>query len=188
MRIHTLGPETTDSYMVAKGLVGKTPIGDQQKGEVVPYTSFDQLIHHIPQLKGEYLLFPLGFQSAKRNYTWKDFHYDYYQELDIVTVFPQKTKPMALVRNKFPTENRAIIHPATKIFLEKYLKHRNKQAMITFADSKAKAWSGFLKKQIAYTICSLDDYQAVDDPNLVLEETYEPEMIWCLYRVKEERE
>lgn len=182
MKIHTLGPETTDSYAVAESLL------ETENDKVVPYTSFDQMIHEIPNLKGELLLFPVGFESAKRKYTWKDFHYDYYKVLDIVEVFPKATKPMVLVKNKFPTENRAIIHPATKIFLEKYLKKENKQAMISFADSKYKAWTAFLKKGVEYTVINLDVFEDEKQDDMFIEETYEPEMIWCLYRVKNNKE
>jgi len=95
---------------------------------------------------------------------------------------------MALVRNKFPTENRAIIHPATKIFLEKYLKKNHKQAMITFADSKYKAWRAFLKKRAEYTVISVDIFDNEKQDDMYIVETYEPEMIWCLYKVKTDKE
>jgi len=178
MNIHTLGPEFTDSYAVAESLL------QSADDEVVPYTSFDQLIHEIDHLQGEYLLFPVGFESAKRNYTWKDFHYDYFEVLDIVKVFPKATKPMILVKNKFPAENRAIIHPATRIFLEKFLKKKKKHVNITFSDSKYKAWTAFLKKDAEYTVINLDVFEEEKNDNLFIEETYEPEMIWCLYQVK----
>jgi len=68
LKIHTLGPKITDSYAVAESLI------ENENDKVVSYKSFDQMIHEIPNLKGEFLLFPVGFESAKRKYTWKDFH------------------------------------------------------------------------------------------------------------------
>jgi len=182
LNIHTLGPEITDSYAAAVSLL------EDENDQIISYKSFDQMIHEIPNLKGELLLFPVGFESAKRKYSWKDFHYDYYEKLDIIKVFPKATKPMVLVKNKFPTENRAIIHPATKIFLEKYLKKNNKQTLISFADSKYKAWTAFLKKGVEYTVISLDVFEKETQNDMYIEETYEPEMIWCLYKVKTDNE
>lgn len=179
MRIHTLGPESTDSYAAAQTLV-------QEEDEIVGYPSFDNLLHHLPNLIGEHILFPVAFKSARREYGWKEFNYDYWDQVELVKVFPKRTKPMLLVKNNHRSENRAIIHPATTIFLEKYLKKRGEHTPITFTDSKYKAWTAFRKKQLKYTIISEDVYEKEKQDGFTIEERYEPEMVWCLYKIKGE--
>lgn len=178
MRIHTLGPESTDSYAAAQAML-------QEEDEIVGYPSFDNLLHHLPELKGEHILFPVAFESARRDYGWKEFNYDYWYQVDLVKVFSKKTKPMLLVKNQYRTENRAVIHPATKIFLKNYLKETGETVPITYADSKYKAWTAFCKKKVKYTIVSEDMYEKEKQEGFSIERRYEPEMVWCLYKVKE---
>lgn len=178
MRIHTLGPENTDSYAAAETLL-------QEEDEIVGYPSFDNLLHHLPDLKGEHVLFPVAFKSARREYGWKEFNYDYWDQVELVHVFPKKTKPMLLVENPQRMENRAMIHPATTIFLEKYLQKQNEHTAISFTDSKYKAWTAFCKKKLKYTIISEDVFEAEKREEFIVVERYEPEMVWCLYKIKE---
>ena len=177
MIIHTLGPSSTDSYAVAESLLQSKDDG------IVAYPSFDNLLHNIQQLSEQYVLFPVAFKSARKEYGWKEFNYDYWDKVELVDVFQRKTKPMVLIKNSFYAENRAMIHPATTIFLKKYLIKKNEDTVIEFSDSKFKAWSGFCKKNLKYTIISEDVFEKEKNPGYTIEERYEPVMVWCLYKI-----
>lgn len=178
MIIHTLGPDSTDSYAAAERFM------QSEDDAIVEYPSFDSLLHSIDELKGQYVLFPAAFQSARKNYGWKEFNYDYWDKVELVEVFQKKTKPMILVKNIKHAENRAMIHPATTIFMKKYLKAKDEQTRIDFTDSKYKAWTAFRKKNLKYTIISEDVFEQEKQSSHVIEERYEPVMIWCLYKIK----
>lgn len=180
MIIHTLGPSSTDSYAVAESLLQSEDDG------IVEYPSFDSLLHNMDQLSGQHVLFPVAFKSARKNYGWKEFNYDYWDKVDLVKVFQQKTKPMLLVKNNYPAENRAMIHPATTIFLKKYLAAKNEDTVIDFTDSKYKAWSAFRKKNLKYTIISEDVFEREKKAAYTVEARYEPVMVWCLYKINEQ--
>lgn len=178
MRIHTLGPDSSDSYVAAKSIL------QSEEDDVIDYPSFDSLIHNIRQLREDYVLFPVAFQSARKEYGWKEFNYDYWDRVELIQVFSKKTKPMLLVKNRKHTENKAMIHPATEIFMKKYLKSVGESTVISYTDSKYKAWTAFYKKKLKYTIVSEDVYEKEKQEEFVVEERYEPEMVWCLYKIK----
>lgn len=177
MIIHTLGPSSTDSYAVAESLLQSEDDG------IVEYPSFDSLLHTIDSLSEQYVLFPVAFKSARKDYGWKEFNYDYWDRVDLVDVFQRKTKPMVLVKNKYYSQDRAMIHPATTIFLKKYLTAQNEQTAIDFADSKYKAWTAFCKKNLKYTIISEDVFEKEKKADYTIEARYEPVMVWCLYKI-----
>lgn len=177
MIIHTLGPKSTDSYAAAKSLL------QSEEDDIVEYPSFDSLLHNLEQLKGQHVLFPVAFKSARRDYGWKEFNYDYWDKIELVNVFQRKTKPMLLIKNQQHTENTAMIHPATTIFLKKYLDAQSEQTVVRFTDSKYKAWKAFCKKSLKYTIISEDVYEKEKQPEHTVEERYEPVMVWCLYKI-----
>ncbi|EXJ22701.1 hypothetical protein ADIAL_1816 [Alkalibacterium sp. AK22] len=182
MIIHTLGPDSTDSYAAAQSLISS------EEDDIVGYPSFDAIIHQLEQLKGDCVLFPVAFQSARKAYGWKEFNYDYWDKVELMHVFSKKTKPMVLIENSRRTEDRAMIHPATTIFLEKYLSRTQETIPITFTDSKVKAWTAFQKKGLKYTIISEDVYEEEKNSYYQLVERYEPEMVWCLYKIKQNEE
>lgn len=181
MIIHTLGPNSTDSYAVAESLLQSEDDG------IVEYPSFDSLLHNLDQLSGQHVLFPVAFKSARKDYGWKEFNYDYWDKVELVKVFQKKTKPMLLIKNKYYKQDRAMIHPATTIFLKKYLIKENENTVIEFADSKYKAWSVFCKKDLKYTIISEDVFEKEKKEAYTIEERYEPVMVWCLYKINEQR-
>lgn len=182
MIIHTLGPEGTDSYAAAQTLVSA------EEDDIVGYPSFDTILHQLDHFKGECVLLPVAFQSARKPYGWKEFNYDYWDRIELLSVFSKKTKPMVLVENKLRKEDSAMIHPATAIFLEKYLDRMNESIPITYTDSKIKAWTAFQKKGLKYTIISEDVFENERTDDYQLIERYEPEMVWCLYKIKQEEE
>ena len=179
MIIHTLGPSSTDSYAAAESLL------KSEEDDIVEYPSFDSLLHNLDQLKGQHVLFPVAFKSARKEYGWKEFNYDYWDKVELVKVFKKNTKPMVLVKNTKYVENTTMIHPATTIFMKKYLEKIADRTLIHFTDSKYKAWTAFRKKKMKYTIISEDVYEKEKYPEHRVEERYEPVMVWCLYKIKE---
>lgn len=177
MIIHTLGPSSTDSYAIAESFMQSEDDG------IVEYPSFDSLLHNIDQMTGQHVLFPVAFKSARKDYGWKEFNYDYWDKVDLVEVFQRKTKPMVLIKNNYYAEDHAMIHPATTIFLKKYLTEKNEDTVIEFTDSKYKAWSAFCKKNLKYTIISEDVFEKEKTTEYTIEARYEPVMVWCLYKI-----
>lgn len=182
MIIHTLGPENTDSYAAAQSLL------QAEEDDIVGYPSFDTILHELERLKGDCVLFPVAFQSARKPYGWKEFNYDYWEKIELLQVFAKKTKPMVLIENRDRKMDSAMIHPATKIFLEKYLNKVNETLPITYTDSKIKAWTAFKNMGLKYTIISEDVFEKEKTDQYQIVERYEPQMVWCLYKIKAEEE
>ena len=175
--INTLGPEDTDSYTVAL----KTITSSLDK--IILYSSFDDIIEHLSELVNQYILIPVAFESSFTKYDWKDFNFEFWEYLEIKSVISRKTKPMVLLENLEHEINKAIIHPATKIFMTNYLNSLNNKIDIIFEKSKVCAFERFKSEKYRYTICSKD---AINNDCYLIKDIFEPHMIWCLYRVKGE--
>ncbi|RLK63979.1 hypothetical protein D3H64_01635 [Atopobacter sp. AH10] len=175
MILNTLGPRTTDCVKAIRYVRSKFDA-------VKLYSSFDRIIANISNLRGQYILMPVAFESCFSDYGWKDFNFEYHRLLRIVEVFHSFTQTMVLVENKKYVKNKAVIHPATKFFMTEYLDRKRMDIPIDFAPSKVVAKMLWEKEAYRFTIVS----QALLDDNLGIKvrETFSPEMIWCLYEVK----
>lgn len=178
MNIHTLGPEHTDCYEAASKLIC---VPDDK---IICYESFDRIINELGNLIGEFVLFPAAFQSAKSNYGWKEFNFQYWDRLELVKVFSKETKPMVLVKNRNWKQNIAVIHPATEIFINEYIKKTQESIKIVYSDSKFKAWNQFLENEMKYTIISKDVLRLNNNRSLIIVNQYNPIMVWCLYKIR----
>lgn len=179
MIIHTLGPESTDSFGALLSIV-------ESSKKIVCHKSFDDIIENLHLFVDEYIFLPTAYQSHKRDYGWKDFNFQYWNQIELMTVFARPTKPMVLLKNKRWESDKAIIHPATKIFIEKYLNRMGEHTTMMFAKSKFSAWEIFKRDSLKYTIISLENFKDKDYPNYSIIEEYTPQMIWCLYKVRGE--
>ena len=175
MIINTLGPTTTDCYYAISRI-------DTNVDMVVLYDSFDSIVNCLDRLKDQYILFPVAFESSIENYSWKDFNFEYHQRVEIVDVFHSFTKVMVLIENCNYKINRAIIQPATKIFMSNFIKKKGMDLRIDFTHSKVTANKKFREEGYRFSIVSKETILYNDDINIC--ETFSPEMIWCLYRVK----
>ncbi|HGQ6097532.1 TPA: hypothetical protein ACL0SZ_002020, partial [Streptococcus pneumoniae] len=78
--------------------------------------------------------------------------------------------------------NRAIIQPATEILMLNYLKKKSMDLRIDFTHSKVMANKKFLEEGYRFSIVSQETI--INNDDIIICETFSPEMIWCLYRVK----
>lgn len=176
MKINTLGPEMTDSYCAAKNLGVKNE-------EILLYDSFDAIIDNLWKMEGEYILIPAAYESVEKKYDWKDFNFDYWENLELVRVFHRKTKQMILIEHKNFKKDIAIIQPATNIMLKKYLNEKNIESEIRYEPSKIKAYQKFFSNKYRFTIIS-SDVVVGGTEQIITRKVYNPEMVWCLYKVR----
>lgn len=174
MIINTLGPKYTDSYRIALKLINKSI------DKINLFNSFDNLIMKINDLKGQYILIPTAYKSTDKEYDWKDFNFEYSNELNLTKVFAHKTKPIMLIENTNFVINKAVIQPATSIFMKNYCYKQKLDLEIIFKPSKYAAFIYFKKYKFRYTIVS-NDFKGVSDFKLC--RMFYPNMVWCLYEV-----
>lgn len=178
MIINTLGPTGTDSHAAALDTVTSS------QDKIVLYKSFDEIIEQLGQLSNQYILIPVAFESSSKDYDWKDLNFEYWEKLEIISIFSKKTKPMILIENPEYEVDLAIIQPATRIYMKKYLDSIAAQTEIIPEKSKIRAYEKFSEENYRYTICSKE---TVSENSFLIQNTFEPSMIWCLYRVKGEK-
>lgn len=181
MKVHTLGPKSTDSYFIAKKKF--------KNAEIICHNSYDIIIEKLDELKGEYLLIPTAYKSSKKNYDWKDFNFEYRKKLELKEVFYEKTKTMILIENKDFVINKVLLHPATEIFFREYMKIEEIKLEIDYTDSKHIALDTFFNKNYRFVIASKDlylNYNCRFKNKKILEiKEYNPVMVWCLYKIYE---
>lgn len=175
MIINTLGPTATDCFYAINRIKLKVDV-------IVLYDSFDSIVNCFDKLKGQYILLPVAFESSIKNYSWKDFNFEYHKRIEIVDSFHSFTKGMVLIENCNYKINRAIIQPATEILMLNYLKKKSMDLRIDFTHSKVMANKKFLEEGYRFSIVSQETI--INNDDIIICETFFPEMIWCLYRVK----
>ncbi|WP_348921673.1 hypothetical protein [Enterococcus rotai] len=178
MIINTLGPVGSDSYRVAKTLI-------DVHDEINIYSSFDEIIAKIDDMENQYILIPTAYRSALSEYDWKDFNFEYWERMDLANVFHRKTKIMMLVENAKFKKDCAIIHPATSIYMKKYIAKQYLNSKIEFASSKCKAYERFVKFDYRFTIASEDNISFKNSYKII--KKIQPEMVWCVYKVREKK-
>lgn len=176
MKIHTLGPDLTDSFSAATSV-------ECSDREIICHDSFDDIIENLDCYIGEHIVIPTAYQSSKKNYGWKEFNFQYWDRLELVKLFSAPTKTMVLLKNSSFECEKSIIHPATKIYMEEFLRKHNENIPMVFAESKVAAWNLFKKDRMKYTIVSKDVAIKKTKKTLNIIEEYRPQMIWCLYKI-----
>ncbi|MCI1986033.1 MAG: hypothetical protein LKJ69_04110 [Lactobacillus sp.] len=171
--VHTLGPESTDSYAAATTLGGEY--------DIQLHDNFDTVIAHLSDYVGETLLLPAAYQSQKPDFGWRELAYQYWQRLKIKTVFALPLKPMCIVENPDYQLAKAVVHPATENLLSSYLEAHELQVGIEYAGSKTQAYRDFCATQARFTVASVGTFEP--GPHAVVRATFEPEMVWCLYQI-----
>lgn len=175
MKVHTLGPNATDSYKAAKTIV--------KDADIILHESFDEIIDNIEQYLNEYIIIPVAYTSHRKKYDWKDFNFQYCNRLKLCKVAALYTQPMLLLEKEISSNYDAIVHPATEIFLNK----AKRIDSIEYAKSKYDAWKQFKNDyKYKYTLISKDVFEMEKNEccyNLTILEEYKPIMIWCLYKI-----
>ncbi|MBW1606199.1 hypothetical protein [Lactobacillus sp. Sy-1] len=180
MKIHTLGPETTDSYSAYQYAKIHFPIIKDY--QLVLHPSFQDIYSKIARYHGDLFLVPVAYRNSDGT-NWTDYNLIYGQQLSIINCFNHPLKQMALVENQSVNNGRAIIHPSTIGILNRELPSVNKD-QINFVTSKPLALSTFLQADYQYAIFSYPDFKPYDNDNYRTLKLIVPQMIWCLYQIK----
>ncbi|WP_268912144.1 hypothetical protein [Lentilactobacillus sp. SPB1-3] len=182
MKLHTLGPKSTDSYKAVMYL--REMYLDMEETEVVLHSSLDDIYQHLHEEQGDLFLVPVAYRSAQSNGNWADNNLKYSGQLKIISVFKLPIMPLMLIRNPDEKNGKAIIHPSTKELIKEYSLEKGRKLSLEFVDSKAEALHKFQSNTYEFSIVSKDIYEkdCSDRHDEIISE-FRPTMIWCLYRI-----
>lgn len=176
--INTLGPKQTDCYRATMYWLKKHGISDYK---VKLHESIENLFTNL--IQGEYIMMPAGYVNRKDNLsTWVDFHFSFYETLELIDVFANNVMIMALIENNKYTKKGIVVQSATCNLI------RNKTEEFVYADSKPKALEKFINESYHYVICSKSMFKekSLDVSQYVIKEEYKPTMVWVVYRINQE--
>ncbi|KPI16987.1 hypothetical protein OK074_1780 [Actinobacteria bacterium OK074] len=113
--------------------------------------------------------------------SWVSLHFRYTGRMEMVGSWAEPTKPMCVAVNTRRVgpggEARSVaLHPSTEAFAERYLPHAER----IYAPAKPLAVGIAAAGRADACIGSLDI--AGRDPGLRVVHTFQPSMLWCLYR------
>ncbi|KRN04643.1 hypothetical protein [Holzapfeliella floricola] len=177
MRIHTLGPKTTDSYLAADHLI------DNKKAKIVLHSSFEDIYQNLDDLKNDYFLVPVAYQNHQHQTSFANYHYRYWQKLSIIETFSLETMPMVLLKNLDNRNYQIALHAATTELMNSTFATSESPKPI-FVQSKPLAFDAFKNGDCQYAIVShnFDEYE-LNHLNYRTLKTFTPQMIWCLYHI-----
>lgn len=177
MRIHTLGPKTTDSYLAADHLI------DNKKAKIVLHSSFEDIYQNLDDLKNDYFLVPVAYQNHQHQTSFANYHYRYWQKLSIIETFSLETMPMVLLENLDNQNYQITLHAATTELMNSTFA-TSKSPKPLFVQSKPLAFDAFKNGDCQYAIVShnFDEYE-LNHLNYRTLKTFTPQMIWCLYHI-----
>ncbi|GHV96947.1 amino acid biosynthesis protein [Lactobacillus nasalidis] len=173
MKLHTLGPEATDSWKAAAFYAGKEP----GRYEIVGHASFEDILENLPDLTGDCLLIPAAFQSQKLDLAWGDMHYLYQKRLHLQDVFILPLNPMLLLENSYVHNHLAFTHAAVAKLLLQYVP----DAKVVTCPSKYLAYQEYRRR---------GQYVLTNEQNVTLRPfervlaRIEIPMVWCVYQIK----
>lgn len=176
MKIHTLGPKTTDSCYAYRYWNDLHPSLDI---ELVLHHSFTEIYNDLSSYRGDLFLVPTVYRDE--NSDWANYHYQYLDQLSIYDVFVLNTKPMILARNQNQNNQQIVLHQATNPFVADYENKQQIRLEKSFADSKSIAFDQFLNGGFEYAIIS--ETERIKQHNFEVIKRYEPKIIWCVYQV-----
>lgn len=180
MRIHTLGPTTTDSYRAAAHYVN-TQAPD---ATIVTHPDFAAILQDLAAIAGDQLLMPCAYQNATGDLSWREFNYNCHEVARIHTTFALPLMPMVLVENLAPRRQEVVFHPATAKLFAAYRPFAGlSQRPMT---SKALVLQSFLRRGSRYAIVTEEFFAAaVGDEAAAYRilRRYPGEMVWVLYDI-----
>ncbi|MFT8361567.1 MAG: hypothetical protein ABF586_00525 [Sporolactobacillus sp.] len=180
MLIHTLGPEATDSYQAAAYYIEETACD----GQICLHACFDEIINHLDNYRGDYLIIPAAFKSNQAHCDWADFHYTYLDRLTLVTCFRHPLDPLILIQRQNPVSSAAYTHPSTAALLERYLLETGERLAICYTDSKYLAYARYIDTKARYVLTNQRNSHLSPQEKVV--RRYTPDMVWCLYKIQNE--
>lgn len=175
MKLHTLGPNTTDSYHAYRYWKNRNDL----EIELVMHHSFKDIYANLASYQNDLFLVPTMYRD--QNSDWASYHYQYLDRLKIYDVFVLDTKPMILVKNNQISNQKIGLHQATEPFLKSFENQQKIKLKRVFTDSKSIALQKFLNQEIEYAIISESD--EIKQTNFEVIKKYTPQIIWCVYQI-----
>ncbi|MHA8138171.1 hypothetical protein ACYATM_03855 [Lactobacillaceae bacterium Scapto_B20] len=179
--LHTLGPDTTDSYKAAEYLKQVNPI--YQDTSIELHDSFESIYTNLADFAGDFFLVPVAYND-KNGDNWGTNNYRYWNQLKVVDTFHLPTMKMILAENEALSNHTAIIHAATNELLDQFESATNQQLETDYVPSKPLAQKEFEAGQYQYAIFSKQGFEPHATFKILQE--YQPEMVWCLYQIKKD--
>ena len=178
--IVTMGPFGTDAQYMASKICSQVELS----------STFDEAMK-VAYNKNMHALIPCGYVSRDQNDnvndTWVDLHFRWSSKMQIVAVWPSKTKEMALaVRGDIQDASDikiVAIHPATQTLVSRMCKPDK----FVYCTSKPEAFDLLVAGRVDACLAS----RQMVATNSMLQEiaTVNPVMVWALYfRVRHECE
>lgn len=175
MRLHTLGPEATDSWKAA--VFYRENNKDKADIEIIGHASFEDILENLADLAGDYFVIPAAFQSQKMGLTWGDMHYLYQKQLGLKEAFVMNLNPMLLLENSYVHNHLAFTHAAVAKLLLQYVP----EAEVVTCPSKYLAYQEYRRR---------GQYVLTNEQNVTLRPfekvlaRIEIPMVWCVYQIK----
>ncbi|MCF6514600.1 hypothetical protein GSH19_00165 [Lactobacillus sp. S2-2] len=175
MKLHTLGPNTTDSYCAYLYWKDKS-ISDIK---LVMHNSFEEIYNNLSNYKNDLFLVPTMYRD--RYFDWATYHYQYLDQLNIYDTFVLDTKPMILIKNKQIKNQKIGLHRATEPFLNNFESETAINLKREFTNSKSIALEKFSNNELEYAIVTESNQIKQSDFEII--KRYEPKIIWCVYQI-----
>jgi hypothetical protein len=176
--IHTLGPEATDSSHATDYYLKGKP-GTSQ---VVLHRRFEDITDHLRDYQGDFLIIPAAFKSFRSHTDWADFHYEHAADLTLMDCFRHPLNRLVLIRRLNAVHDVAYTHPSTSALLKSYLKSVGDRPRIAYADSKYLAYQKYKEMRARFVLTNHRNVHLI--PGEIIERSWTPDMVWCVYQIK----
>lgn len=170
--LHTLGPDTTDSAAAAAYYVQ-----NQDDIKIVLHHSYETILNHLADYRGQMLLIPAAFQSRQLHETWGDIHYCELDTLDLKTSFTTQLDELILLENPNAHNHVGYTHAATA----KLMAQNVDNVTIETAVSKYQAYQNYRHHEARYVLTNSKNLDLQPQDKIL--KTWHPKMIWCLYEI-----
>lgn len=175
MKIHTLGPNATDSYAAAVQYNQEECLG---KAKIIGHSSFENILTHLNAYSRDYLLIPAAFKSPKLQESWGDIHYEKLDQMKLQNCFMTNLDPLVVVKRLDVFDHIGYTHAATKQLLEQSVID---DINVTTAPSKYDAYQRYLANDAEYVLTNEKNITLHKNEQIIKRLT--PSMVWCLYHI-----
>ncbi|MGO1337859.1 MAG: hypothetical protein ACTMH7_05270 [Leuconostoc fallax] len=180
MKLHTLGPDSTDSARAARIYQNDHDV------EIILHDSFEEILLQLDEYSGEQILMPVAFKSKKYDHlNWADINYLKWQQLQMIDVFDLPLLPLIILENTKYNLNIARTHAATEGLLKQFLQDEHLDdawgPSITFSSSKPKVYDEFQKHGERFALISKPEQ--FPKAEYIIRQELQPKMVWVVYQV-----
>lgn len=181
MNIHTLGPHESDSFCTLKKILHENI---EKKALIKLHKSYEEIILNLKKYKGDFFFLPVAFKFKNEPYGWGEFNFEHQNNVKLKEIYYESTMPMYLVENLDYKLNKAIIHPATEIYIRNYCKNSNSMIEIDYESSKVLAYEKMKSDNYRLCIISKQVYENdQENKSCKIRKTFKPKMLWCMYEI-----